>query len=183
VLSSICRREQQLKTGEKHFHSYQQSKKKLRPILSRASRIHKKYTITAAGATAARYNLSSSPESPPSQAVRYNLSSSPDSPGNPAVQRHLSSSPDRAGAAAAVVVRANPLYNMMEEECWWRVDGGDECRVRALGQRAPVDSTPFCFALFCFLIVVGSALLCPSFLYFNIFLSNHVSQSSTELEF
>jgi hypothetical protein len=80
------------------------------------------------------------------------------------VQRHLSSSPDcgsRAGAAAAVVVRANPLYNMMEEEySWWRVDGGDECRVRALGQRAPVDSTSFllCFA-FSFVVVLALSVL------------------------
>ena len=141
----------QLKTGEKHLHSYQQSKKKLRPILSRASRIQKKYHIT--GAT--RYTLSSSPDSPAThplgQAARYNLSSSPDSPPSQAGRADLLASPldspSRAGAAAAaaVVVRANPLYDMMEEECgWWRQDEG-AWRVRALGQRAPLDSTPHAY--------------------------------------
>jgi hypothetical protein len=154
-ISTYCRREQQLKTGEKQ-QSYHQSKKKLRPILNRASRIQKKYHITGASA-AARYNLSSSPDSPAAhptgQAARYNLSSSPDSPAagtaGQAVRYNLPGSPperlasppswvkqpesaSRTEAASAVVVRANPLYDMMAEGVWQEEEG--VWRVRALGQ-------------------------------------------------
>jgi hypothetical protein len=154
------RREQQLKTGEKQQQSYHhQSKKKLRPILSRASRIQKKYHITGASA-AARYNLSSSPDSPAAhpagQAARYNLSSSPDSPAAQSVRYNLPGSPperlasppcwvkqpdsaSRKEGASAVVVRANPLYDMMEEGVWQEEEQG-VWRVRALGQ-STLDST------------------------------------------